>query len=417
MQLILISMKGEPQMKKLISILLVLTLVLSFGVSLAEAPKTIKIGSLQALSGSSSTMGNMIQGGLDWAVETVNREGGVTINGEKYIVEMVKKDSESNVDTSIMAYQELASAGCVAIVGPHQANINIALASVAEEVKVPIVMMGMDNRCARQGEIGNLGEPWDYMFLSQPSCDLQGAIQAKWCLEQGYNKAAVLYRTDNSYSYSLYYAFDAYMKANGGEIVAAENFIAGDTDFSTQIMKMIDSNPDVLFCPNYTAELGGMIEQIRSYGWEGDVVCGLDAAPVLNEQVDPEYLKGIVFVSNIDLASEKINGIWNDYAAWSGYEGATNLMKFCLGYDMGGMLFDSIEKGNGTSEGITAALCVLKDYEGLTGTISLGEDTHQPYGLAMSVYMYNGEGNPSAYDMLVNYSAETVDYTLESQAQ
>lgn len=401
-------------MKKVLSILLTVCLALSMlSFAVAEETKTVKIGTIQALSGSSSVMGNMIEGGVDWAVELINREGGIDVNGEKYMVELIKKDSKSDVDTSIMAYKELASMGCVAIVGPHQANIDIALAPVAEEVGTPIFMMGMDGRCTRKGEIGALEEPWTNMFLSQPSCDLQGAIQAKWCLEQGYNNIAVLYRTDNSYSYSLYYAFTAYVRANGGNIVSAQNFIAGDTDFSTQIMKMLDANPDVLFCPNYTSELGGMIEQIRSYGWEGQIVCGLDAAPVLNEQVAPEDLKGVVFVSNIDLDSEKIAGIWDEYATWSGYTGATNLMKFCLGYDMASVLADSIAKGGATTDGVRAQLSVLKDYEGLTGTISLGEGTHQPYGLAMNIYEYTGEGNPSGYQLLVGYSADTVDYTLE----
>ncbi len=401
-------------MKKFLSILLAVCLVLSLAsLASAQEAKTVKIGTIQALSGSSSVMGNMIEGGVDWAVELINREGGIDIGGEKYQVELIKRDSKSDVDTSITAYKELASLGCVAVVGPHQANIEIALAPVAEEVGMPMFMMGMDSRCTRRGEIGALGEPWSYMFLSQPSCDLQGAIQAKWCLEQGYKNVAVLYRADNSYSYSLYYAFTAYMRANNGNITTAQNFVAGDTDFSTQIMKMLESNPDVLFCPNYTGELGGMIEQIRANGWEGDIVCGLDAAPVLNEQVSADDIKGVVFVSNIDLASEKIAGIWNDYAAWAKYEGATNLMKFCLGYDMANVVAYAIANGGATTQGVTEQLAALKDYEGLTGTISIGADTHQPYGLAMSIYKYNGEGQPSGYDLLVNYSAETVDYTLE----
>lgn len=400
-------------MKKFFSILIALVMLLSVSAVAEEAP-TLKLGSIQALSGSSSTMGNMIQAGIDWYIELANREGGVEINGVKHKIEMIKKDSESSVDKSILAYQDLASSGCVAVVGPHQANIGIALASVAEETKVPVFCMGMDNRVTRQGEIGNLGEPWEYMFLSQPSCDLQGAIMAKWGLEQGFNKYGVLYRTDNSYSYSLYYAFDAYVKANGGEIVCAENFIAGDTDFSTQIMKLIDSGADCLFTPNYTGELGGMIEQLRSYGWEGTIIAGLDAAPVLDEQVDAAYLKDVIFVSNVDLTSELINGQWNGYAEWSGYEGATNLMKFCLGYDMAGVLVDCASKVGADSAAITAAMSALKDYEGLTGMISLGEDTHQPYGLAMSIYRYNGNGGGVAgYDLLNTYSANPVDYSLE----
>ena len=60
-------------MKKFLSFLLVACLALSL-VTLAgaEEAKTIKIGTIQALSGSSSVMGNMIEGGVDWAVELIN---------------------------------------------------------------------------------------------------------------------------------------------------------------------------------------------------------------------------------------------------------------------------------------------------------------------------------------------------------
>ena len=88
-------------------------------------------------------------------------------------------------------------------------------------------------------------------------------------------------------------------------------------------------------------------------------------------------------------------------------------MKFCLGYDMANVIAYAIANGGATTQGVTEQLGALTGYEGLTGIISIGADTHQPYGLAMNIYKYNGEGTPSQYDLMTGYSADTVDYTLE----
>ena len=72
--------KGEQIMKKLLCILLAACMAMAMlTVAVADDAKTIKVGTIQALSGSSSIMGNMIEGGVDWAVELLNRDGASAI--------------------------------------------------------------------------------------------------------------------------------------------------------------------------------------------------------------------------------------------------------------------------------------------------------------------------------------------------
>jgi branched-chain amino acid transport system substrate-binding protein len=343
----------------------------------------------------------MIAEGIRWQVEVINASGG--IGGRP--VKLIEYDSKANVDETINAYNRLVSEGAAAVIAPHQANIGIALAPISQQTKVPVVTMGMDNRVTRQGETGT-GDPWDYMFLFQPSCDLQGAILARYAIEElGFNKFAVLYRSDNSYSYSLFYAFEAFCKANGAEIVAVETFLAGDTDYKTMLTKLIASGADCIFSPNYTGELVAITQQARGLGYDGTLINGLDSAPPFNTLCGPEA-DNVIFVSNIQLDDPAVVKVVDEFRAATGNKEPNQINKFCVGFDMMGGLASVLEKAGDDKEAIRSGLENLTGYKGLTGTISIDPKKHQPYGLEMIIHkIENGENVP-----IKAYIAEPVSY-------
>ncbi|MEA4911586.1 MAG: ABC transporter substrate-binding protein [Oscillospiraceae bacterium] len=398
-------------MKKVLALILVLVLAFSFAACKAEetpaegeqteSADPIIIGSIQDISSETSVMGLMIAQGIRWQVQTINDAGG--INGRQ--IKLVEYDSKANVDESINAYNRLVSEGAVAVIGPHQANIGIALAPISQETKVPIICMGMDNRVTRQGETGT-GDPWSYMFLMQPSCDLQGALMAKFAINDlGYKKFGVLYRSDNSYSYSLYYAFEAYCKANGAEIVAVESFQSGDTDFKTMLSKLIASDMEALFCPNYTGELVAITQQARGLGYDGVMINGLDSAPPFNTLCGAEA-DNVYFISNIRLDDPDVVAVVDAFRAATGNDEPNQINKFCVGYDMIGALASLIAAGATDTESIRTGMENLTGYEGLTGVITLDPTTHQPSGLEMIMHkIENGENVP-----IKAYTADPVAY-------
>lgn len=388
-------------MKKALSLILVLMMAAIPFASHAESPEPIKIGSIQDISSTTSVMGLMIAEGIRWQVAVINENGG--IGGRP--IELIEYDSKANVDETINAFNRLVSEGAAAIITPHQANIGIALAPIADQLKQPVVTMGMDNRVTRQGEDGK-GDPWNYMFLFQPSCDLQGAIQARYAIEElGMKKFAVLYRSDNSYSYSLYYAFEAYAKANGAEIVAVESFLSSDTDYRTMLSKVVNAGADAIFCPNYTQELVAITQQARGMGYEGPMINGLDSAPPFNTLVGPEG-NGVYFVSNIQLDDPAVMEVVDAFRAATGNNEPNQINKFCVGFDMMGGLASVLETAGDDKEAIREGLENLTGYKGLTGTISIDPKTHQPYGLEMIMHeIKDGENIP-----LVAYVADPVEY-------
>ena len=412
-------------MKKLISLMLVLVMALTF-VACGSKTETktetttntetktettttntettddeIIVGSIQDISSTTSVMGLMLAEGIRWQVQTVNDNGG--INGRK--IKLLEYDSKANVDETINAYKRLVGEGAVAVIGPHQSNIGVAIATIVNEEKVPYLTNANDQRVARQGETG-FGDPWPYSFTCQPSLYVMGAVMARYALEElGYTKFGVLYRSDNSYSVSLYDSFKAYCDVYGGEIVAVETFLSTDTDYKTMLSKLIKEDIDCLYCPNYTAELVVITQQARSLGYEGIMINGLDSAPPFSELCGPEA-DDVIYLSNIDMNDPDILAVVDEFRAATGNTEPNQLNKFCLGYDMMGIVVEALKVSDGgdDAEAFRSAIENTTDYNGLTGTITLDPATHQPEPMELIMHqVIDGEDV-----LLMPYTAEPV---------
>ena len=361
--------------------------------------ETIKIGCIQDLSATTAVTGVALAEGVRWRVEEINAAGG--INGKQ--IELIEYDSKASVDESVNAYNRLVSEGVVAVVGPLQSNIGIALASIAEEAGIPYVTNANDNRVTRQGDDGR-GDVWSYMFTAQPSLDEMGAIMAKYALEElGYSKSGIIYRADNAYSQARSNSFQAYSEANGGEIVSVQSFLSTDTDYRTLLGKLISEDIDCIFAPNYIQELVVMTQQARALGYEGTIISGLEAAPPFASMCGPEA-DGTIFLSNVDLEGEDVLAVVDKWVESTGNEAPDQLNKFCLGYDELGMIAQCIEAAGEDPAAIRDALENLTDFQGLTGTISIDPATHQPKPMGMII----GQVEDGKDVCITNYAAEPV---------
>ncbi len=190
-----------------------------------EAKGEILIGNLQDESGGMKALSSALTFAAQMKIEEVNQAGG--INGR--MLKLVTYDTRSDVNEAITALRRMVEQDKVSIVlGPPIANIGIAIAPVAEELKVPVVGLFMDDKCTIQPN----GEPWTYMFLAQNSCTMQGQIIAAYGVKGlGLKNIAVLYNSQNSYSVGLAEPFMKLVEDNGGTIVAKETYTTQDKDF------------------------------------------------------------------------------------------------------------------------------------------------------------------------------------------
>ncbi len=354
------------------------------GMASAANKGEILIGCLQDTTGVTSILGKMIESGAKWAVDEINSQGG--IKGRK--VKLVSYDTKGEVQEAISAFTRMVTKDKVsAIIGPPVANIGIAIAPISEQYNVPVLGFAMDNRATIKGN----GQPYKNMFLLQPSSDQQGDIMAHYAVrEKQFKNFGIIYNQSNAYSLSLVEAFKRTLKGlNGASIKAEVPYQANDKDFKTLLSKINSAKVDVIYAPNYPQELVLIVQQARAIGYDGPIICGLDAAPPFLDLTGPEA-NGVVYINNITDNDPKVQEISREYKE-KNRNNPTN--KFFLGYDVIGALTQIIGKVGDNPIKIQKAVENLKAYPGVTGDITINPKTHQTKGLSMYMHEIKDQKN------------------------
>ena len=118
-------------MKKIIKIILLLTLVLSMNVGILKANEQIKIGLLVPLTGENYEIGESIIKSVRLAINKINNP----------LIEIIPKDTESKPEITLEAAKELANLGVKIIIGPVFNESLIYLGKLSE-----ITFLALTNR-------------------------------------------------------------------------------------------------------------------------------------------------------------------------------------------------------------------------------------------------------------------------------
>ena len=115
---------------------------------------TIKIGYVSDLTGGTALWGTAGQYGAELAVKDINEAGGV-LGGK--MLKLVPMDGKGEAADSVSAFKKLVDEHhIVASIGTNFSSCNIPMASVADEVKVPIIGTAASNELVTVDENGKL---------------------------------------------------------------------------------------------------------------------------------------------------------------------------------------------------------------------------------------------------------------------
>lgn len=395
---------GMIKMKRMVVLLFIVLLIVSsvayfYRSSLsntsqnnnAAESKAIVIGVLQDITGPTSTLGQMVEAGAKWGANEINVTGG--IGGRPF--QLITYDTKGDVNEAINAFTRAVTTDKVtAIIGPPVANIALAIAPISEQYDVPVVGFAMDVKCQIKGD----NTPYKNMFAFQPNANQQGATMAQYAMKNGFNTYGVIYNEGNAYSVSLKDPFIATVVKGGGTVAEVVPYTTNDRDFKTLLGKIIAKNVDAIFVPNYTQDLILIVQQARALGFEGALICGLDACPPFNKLFG-EDCDNVYFINNVDDTEPHLQEMIADVKAKTGID-ATN--KFFLGYDVVNIVAQIIDQVGDNPVKVCKAVKNLSGYKGLTGTITINSETHMPVDLEMVMFTYEG----ITPKILGRYSAE-----------
>jgi branched-chain amino acid transport system substrate-binding protein len=200
----------------------------------ARAADPIVIGAVQDLTGPVATLGQYGKRGIDIAIAEINAAGGV--NGRP--VELVSLNSESKPELAASLGLRLASrSDILAIIGGTFGSTQLALGSIAEKQKIPFV--------TPTGVIGEEQRTWKYQFHTLADFNDAAKIMLDFAKKKNFKKLGLM-RLEREYGELGAKFLRQLAPSYGVEIVAEERGADGDRDFTAQLTKIRDANPDFL---------------------------------------------------------------------------------------------------------------------------------------------------------------------------
>ena len=239
----------------------------SLSAAAQEAPgvskSTIKIGILGSLTGPAAIWGTGNLSGGVLAFEEANAAGGV--NGRKLVWTI--EDDETSAPKAIAAFKKLGDQdGVFAIFGPAASAISAAMVPAMRQSEIPMFLSVPSTPAVTEPMVKNV-------FRTGPLNDrLQGIAVADYALTKLRGQRIAVIRQSDEYGRRGGDSVIDRMKQEKITPVAEEEFGAADTDFTSQLLKIRGTNPDVLIVYGYPSPSAIITRQARQLGLSAKIL-------------------------------------------------------------------------------------------------------------------------------------------------
>ena len=340
---------------------------------------TIKIGFIYT----SDTRSNSLNG-AELAALQLNGEGGA--HGRE--IEVIARGNINDTEQAIGIAEELIlQEGVSAIVGPNRSNYAVAIGPVAQHHGISMVTTTATNP--------SVTAAGDFVFMAAFTDDFQGKVMATFAAQDLEAKtAAVLTRRESLYSEGLSQTFIDNFTALGGEVVHAQFYMRGDTDFTAQLTAIAEAAPDVFFLPGFASEIPLVVQQAKALGITGILLGGdsWDNAPLISE--NSEILEGSFFSSlfSADAAPGDLSEDTDQFiTAYTSIFSVAPAGGAALGYDGVRLVVQAMRRADDlTPTAVRDQIAATMNYSGATFISGYDENRH-PNKSAVINQIVNGE--------------------------
>ena len=328
-----------------------------------ETSGTIYIASANPMTGDSAQYGDCKVKAIELALKEVNDAGG--INGQK--LELLVGDDTGNPTEAPNVAQKFATDDRVlAVIGHWNSSCTLAAREIYNDAGIPVITDSV-NKTITDGSCKT-------MFR----ISLTDTEQATLLADYAYNvmnvrKAGIMY-TANDFGTGLQSDFSTAFTALGGTITTTETYFEGQTkDFSAQLTKIKQTEPELLFVAGYYTE------------------CALIAQQRLTANMDIPILgtDGISSEALIELGGDAVEGVTFggffhpdlEYAgtaefvqAYRDAYGKDPDTYAALAYDSAKLIIEGIRANGATRDGIQKYLQDVENFPGVAGPVSFDEN-------------------------------------------
>lgn len=336
----------------------------------------IRIGFIGPLTGEAVIYGEPLRNGISLAVEEINSQGG--IGGR--MLEVIYEDGRCSGKESANAMQKLANVdGVKVVLGGLCSSESLAAVPIAEQSKVFLF-----SYAASSPDLTGISP---FFARNYPSDSTQGIVlaDAVYNIKKWRNVAVIHEQLD--YPQGIYESFAFSFESLGGMTVK-EEFATGVTDFRTGLAKLRFQNPDALFIITQTASSAERIlRQLDEINWRPPLMIS-DAtagdAPTIERNA--EILEGALAAEfGIDYNNPKFVHLIAAYKEKFNVEAVAYQSYLQTAYDSVYMLKDAIEDVGHDAEKLAEWFHSVKDWQGASGSVSIGENGDRASGHKLKV--------------------------------
>ena len=349
-------------MKKTFLLALALSIL---GSASVQAKQTVKIGLIAPLTGDVKTFGESSRNAFLMAVDDYGKSG-------RYAIGTVIVDDRNDPTEGTNGALKLTTQDKVlAFVGPLTSKVAIPVSEIATNHKVPMVT---EAATSPKVTVYN-GKRKPYVFRACFIDPFQGRVAATFALaDLKVKTAAVLYDVGNDYSRGLAAVFKSVFEAGKGSVVAYESYQKDDVDFSALTTKIRLKKPELIFIPDYYNKAGLIVRQLREKAVASALIGtdGWDSPDLL--KIAGNTIVGGYFTNHY--SPERKDAVAQRFIKkYKEKHGAVPDALAALTYDAAMIILQTLDKiETPTPDGLMKSLSRLKDFQGVTGTISFDKN-------------------------------------------
>jgi len=332
------------------------------GAGTAAAPaaqsQPIKIAIIGAMSGTNAILGDWMKKGVTLAIEQKNAAGGI----QGHQIQLVIYDDQANPTISVGLAQKVATEDKV-MAAWATTNSNSALADlpIFQSYKIPQITFGTNVTITQQGSA--------YIFRQCPAGPAYEDPLIDYLVKQGKTKYAII--GDNSAYGKGETAYQtAALKRNNLTPLDTEAYGIDDKDFTGQLTKILQSQPEVLLLAASEVAGGLVAKQARQLGFTGIIAGGSAMATPKFIETAGDAAEGVYFTSPYpgNDANERTRAFAAAYKARWGEDAEEHGAN---SYDGASMLLLAMSKANPlTPENVAAEMHKISGYQGLQGVFT-----------------------------------------------
>ncbi len=388
-------------MKKFVSLLLVLAMVMTFGVCAFADEDPINIGVYMPLTGSSAGSGLVEVQAMEMVLEKVNAEGGINDR----TVNLITYDSAGTTEGATKAATRLIEEDGVKVVaGSFLSSSVLAVSAITEAAKVLHVGTGTGATWT------NIGLDYTYRATANGNLPVATMIEELVDFEI---KSIALISVASEYGQSGHDAVVAGCADKGIEVKADIIYQSGDTDFTGVITRAMSADADTIVLYGLGNEMALIIKQLRRNGYENIVFTIEGGANSEMFTVAGSASDGLVFAaayvvpaSPEEAATELMKDILTQY--YDKYKEMPYSDCFYRGYDQMSLIVEALKNAEDVNDGesIMKAFRAINGVELLGGTFDYTNGTGDGLTEANKWMILDGKIQVYNKDALLAWQAE-----------